>query len=407
MAGRFTNTKYTKTVDSLVQATKGVLNNPYYVFTDKKPTKVTYYRQSREKTTLDPASGLNYSHIGEQSPIKFNKILDFYIYGIDQMPTTLEVGDYGYETEPVEGQAIVLPNTIEPSVGDFFAIDYIKEDVLFKVNESNSDTLDNGSNVYQISYKLEYVESRAKIEQQVDKTFRCLINTVGTDFKCIIEDSSYQLIEKLENTLAELVGAYQIYFNAKVQNFVYKMNGTYFYDPYLIEFMIRNKIMSYGDEYIYVHHGMAMSNVFGYMYTKTFFYILEHPDEIGTRQIRNTASAVIISDINSLMTTRQEKFFAMTYDDTNPFNAKMEIIPYEVLERCKTGELYFDTDPIDKQVYNLMIAYFSSNYDYIGGNLIDMIRQLDYVENKQFYYLMPINIFIIRQYILHLMEKTI
>lgn len=407
MAGRFTNTKYTKTVDSLVQATKGVLNNPYYLFTDKKPTRVTYYRQSKERTTLDPASGLNYSHIGEQSPIKFNKILDFYIYGIDQMPTTLEVGDYGYETEPVEGQAIILPNTIEPSVGDFFAIDYIKEDVLFKVNESNSDTLDNGSNVYQISYKLEYVESRAKIEQQVDKTFRCLINTAGTDFKCIIEDTSYQLIEKLEDTLAELVDAYQIYFNAKVQNFVFKMNGTYFYDPYLIEFMIRNKIMSYGDEYIYVHHGMAMSNVFGYMYTKTFFYVLEHPDEINVRQFRNTASAVIISDINSLMTTRQEKFFAMTYDDTNPFNAKMEIIPYEVLDRCKTGELYLDTDSINKQVYNLMIAYFSNNYDYIKGNLIDMIRQLDYVENKEFYYLMPINIFIIHQYILHLMEKTI
>ena len=76
MAGRFTNTKYTKTVDSLVQATKGVLNNPYYVFTDKKPTKVTYYRQNKTKTTLDPASGLNYSHVGEQSPIKFDKILE-------------------------------------------------------------------------------------------------------------------------------------------------------------------------------------------------------------------------------------------------------------------------------------------------------------------------------------------
>ena len=407
MAGRFTNTKYAKTVDSLVQATKGVLKNPYYIFNDKKPTKVTYYRQSREKTTLDPASGLNYSHIGDQSPIKFNKILDFYIYGIDQMPTTLEVGEYGYETEPIEGQAIVLPSTIEPSVGDFFTIDYLREDILFKVNESNSDTLDNGANIYQISYKLEYVESGKEIEKQVDKVFRCLVNMAGTDFKCIIEDTSYQLIAKLEDTLAELVNAYQIFFNAKVQNFVFKENGVYFYDPYLIEFMIRNKIMSYGDDYIYVHHGTATPKTFGYMYTKTFFYVLEHPEEITTRSIRNTASGIIVSDINSLMVTRQEKFFEMSYDDANPFNAKMEIIPFDIIERCKTGELFTDTDPVDKQVYNLMIAYFNNNYDYISGHLIDIIRQLDYVENKEFYYLMPINIFIIRRFILHLMEKTI
>ena len=406
MAGRFTNTKYSKTVDSLVQATKGVLNNPYYVFTDKKPTKVTYYRQSREKTTLDPASGLNYSHVGEQSPIKFNKILDFYLYGIDQMPTTLEAGDYGLETEPVEGQCIVLPNTIEPSVGDFFKIDYIKEDVLFRVNESNSDTLDNGSNVYQISYKLEYVENFDAIEKQVDKTYRCIIGTAGTDFKCIIEDTSYQLISTLEDTLEQIVSAYQMFFNGRVQNFVFKMNGFYFYDPYLIEFMIRNKLMSYGDQYIYVHHDTPVPATFGYDYTKTIFYVLENPDEINTRTIKNTASAIIVSDFNSLMTTTLDKFFQLDYKDTNPYNAKIEIIPFEIIEKCKSGEVYTSTDPICKQVYNLMIAYFKKDYDYIQGNLIDLLRQLDYTDNKEFFYLIPINIFIIRQFINHLMEKN-
>ena len=406
MGGKFTNTKYAKTVDSLVQATKGVLNNPYYVFTDKKPTKVTYYRQNKAKTTLDPASGMNYAHIGEQAPIKFDKILDFYLYGIDNIQTTLEVGEFGLETEPIEGQAIVLPNTIEPAMGDFFQIDYLKEKVLFKVNEANSDTLDNGSNVYQISYKLEYIESIDKIEKQVEKTYRCIIGNAGTDFKCIIEDTSYQLIEKLESVLADLVSAYQVFFNAKVQNFVYKMNGYYFYDPYLIEFMIRNKLMSYGEDYIYVHHDTPVARTFGFDYTKTIFYVLENPDELATRAIRNTASAVIISDINSLMTTTIDKFYEMRYNDDNLFNARVEIIPGEILERCKSGELYLDTDPVEKRVYNLMIAYFKKDYDYIQGNLIDLIRQLDYTPNQQFFYLIPINIFIISHFIMHLMEKT-
>ena len=406
MAGRFTNTKYTKTVDSLVQATKGVLNNPYYVFTDKKPTKVTYYRQNKTKSTLDPASGLNYSHVGEQSPIKFDKILDFYIYGIDRIEIPLEAGDYGLESSPVEGQAVILPDTIVPTLGDFFVIDYLKEDVLFKVNEANADTLDNGSNVYQISYKLEYVENKEKIEKQVEKTYRCIIGTTGTDFKCIIEDTSYQLISTLEDTLEQIVSVYQMFFNGRVQNFVFKMNGYYFYDPFLIEFMIRNKLMEYGDKYIYVHHDTPVSKTFGYDYTKTIFYVLENPEEINDRKIINAASGIIVSDINSLMTTTLDKFFELKYYDSNPYNAKIELIPYEVIERCKTGDLYMDTDPIEKQVYNLMIAYFKKDYDYIKGNLLDMLRQLDYTDNKAFFYLIPINIFIIRKFITHLMEKN-
>ena len=76
------------------------------------------------------------------------------------------------------------------------------------------------------------------------------------------------------------------------------------------------------------------------------------------------------------------------------------------MEHIKQHKLYNDTDPIDKQVYNLMIAYFMEDYEYIQGHLIDLIRQLDYAENKEFYYLITINIFIINQFINHLMSKS-
>lgn len=405
MAGKFTNTTYGRTVDNLVKATKGVLKNPYYVYTDKKPTKVTYYKQNLEKTTLDPDSGLNYAHIGEQSPIKFNKIEGFYLYGIDQITQNLDIGDFGLENDEITGQCIILPNTIEPTMGDYFRIPYLKEDILFRVNAVNDDTLDNGSNVYQIDYKLERVEDLKKIESQVVGTYKCIVNNIGTDFKCVIEDTSYQLIENLEGAMEDITAAYQIFFDSKVQNFVYLYNGFHMYDPYLIEFMIRNKLMSYGADYVYVHHGASLSKTFGYDYTKTLYYVLEHPEEIDTRTIFTTATAVGITDINSLMTTRQETYYQITYNDPNKINARIEIFPIEVIERCKSGELYKDTDTVEKQAYNLMIAYFKKDYDYIKGNLIDMLRQMDYTDNIQYFYLIPINLFIIKSFILHLMEK--
>lgn len=405
MAGKFTNTTYSKTVDNLVKATKGVLNNPYYVYTDKKPTKVIYYKQNLEKSTLDPESGLNYSHVGQQSPIRFNKIIDFYLYGIDAITTNMDIGDYGLETEEITGQAIVLPNTIDPTPGDFFRIPYVREDILFRVNAVNNDTLDNGSNIYQIDYKLERVEDLKKIESQVVGSFRYIVNNIGTDFKAVIEDTNYQLIETLEGAIEDMTAAYQVFFDAKVQNFVYLYNGCHFYDPYMIEFMIRNKLMSYGADYIYVHHGAEVSKTFGYDYTHTMYYLLEHPEEKDSRSIHTMASANGITDINSLMTTRLETYYQINYCDPNRLNARIEIFPLEVLEMVKSGELYPDTAPLEKRVYNLMIAYFKKDYDYIQGNLIDMLRQLDYTDNHQYFYLIPINIFIIRAFILHLMEK--
>ena len=150
--GKFTDTKYVNTIDNLVDATKNKLNNPYYIFNNQSPTRVTYYSQNIESSTVDEASGLYEQHIGEMSPFKFNKIKDFIIYGIEKISTEYDVGDSGLEAGQINGSAIILPNTVNPRPGDFFSISYVKENILFKVNGVTSDTLDNGANVYKIEY---------------------------------------------------------------------------------------------------------------------------------------------------------------------------------------------------------------------------------------------------------------
>ena len=168
--GKFKNTRYMDTIDNIVNATKDKLNNPYYIFNDKKPTKVTYYSQSIERSTLDEASGLYGSHLGADSPFKFNKIIDFLLYGIDRIETQYDNGDNGIEAAPITGQAIVLPNTIIPRPGDFFSIKYIKEEILFKINSVTVDTLDTGANIYQIEYQAELTNSISSIDKQTSSS---------------------------------------------------------------------------------------------------------------------------------------------------------------------------------------------------------------------------------------------
>ena len=67
--GKFINTQYYDTVDTIVQLNNDLVQNPFYLFNDKKCTKVKYYNINFEKTTLDPASKLSYTDLGEESPI--------------------------------------------------------------------------------------------------------------------------------------------------------------------------------------------------------------------------------------------------------------------------------------------------------------------------------------------------
>jgi len=152
--GKFSDTKYISTIDKLVDTSKSKINNPYYIFSNEQPTRVVYYTQNIEKSTLDEASGLNGSNIGNDSPFKFNKIKDFIIYGIDSISTEYDVGDSGVEAGAIAGDAIILPNTITPRPGDYFKINYLKEKNLFKINGVTPDTLDSGANIYKVEYSI-------------------------------------------------------------------------------------------------------------------------------------------------------------------------------------------------------------------------------------------------------------
>lgn len=395
--GKFTDTKYINTIDSLVNATKSKLNNPYYKFTDQKPTKVTYYSQNIEKSTLDEASGLYEAHVGNSSSFKFNKIKDFIIYGIQKMPTEYDAGEFGIEAAPISGDAVILPNTIVPRPGDFFSISYVKETVLFKVNSVNGDTLDTGANFYKLEYTAELTDAIENIESQVEQNFNFIVNNIGTDFKAIIRSTDYDLVSELEVLVENLITYFEtVFFQNNLQTFVYNHDGWYMYDPFMIEFLIRNSVLNYGDKYIYLHHAAATRKTFGMDYLKTFFYNLENPN---TEDIKSStmATADLISDPNSLFSCRMEYYYMIRYFDKTPYKTRFEIFNNDILDHIKENKMYEKGN--EKECYNLWIAYFNNNKDFIKGNIVELVKNIDYMDNLEHFYMLGISIFIIEQYI--------
>ena len=394
--GKFVNTNYAKTVDNLTKAINNKIDNPYYKFTDQHPSKVTYYNQNIEKSTLDEASGLYEAHISSKSPIIFNKIKDFIIYGLDKVVLEYDAGDFGVEANSAgSGDAIILPNTIEPRPGDFFVLSYLKENLLFKVNGVSIDTLDTGANIYKIEYAAELTNSIENIEKQVDKSFTFLVDNVGTDMKSVISDDDKTYIEKLEVLIENMITIFNnLFFDSRLQTFVYNHDGYHMYDPYMIEFLIRNKILNYGDEYIFVDHATPVNKTFSMDYNRSFFRQLELPDE----EINCTglATADLISDPNSLFVTKLDEYYCVRYLDKTPYKTRFEIFNKDILERVKSGKMYIKGSK--NEPYNLWINYFNPSKA-LKGDMVALIRDIDYMDNLSCFYMLPITIFILEKYV--------
>ena len=74
--GSFSNTtSYSDAINNLTQSYQDRLaQNPYYKFTDKKPTKVTYWNTNSTMSTWDQGTQQNYDQLSEEDPTRYNRV---------------------------------------------------------------------------------------------------------------------------------------------------------------------------------------------------------------------------------------------------------------------------------------------------------------------------------------------
>lgn len=397
----FINTKHKVTIDTLVEGLKNKLNNPYYIYSDKKATKVTYLNQSKTKSTLDDGTKQFYAPLGDDSPLKYNKIHDAYLYGLDRVQLSLDNGDWGLESDAIEGEAVVLPNTFIPYPNDYFYIDYVNKQYLFKVTNVNMDTLENGSNLYKLSYKLDQTDyTEDKLNIQVAEEFTMIINNIGTQFNAIIRSNDHDLILSLEIILDHLKEYYNnLFFNSKVQTYTYVYDGLHFYDPYMIEFLIRNKILA-SDKYVYVGHQQMTPRTFSIDYDKTFFRSVELGDK--TKLKNPVGFGKVVDDINSLLYTRIEDYYTITYNQNDIYEGNsINTIPIDIIDFIKENKEY-EAGNINF-LWNIVIKYFNGSK--FNTSVVDMLESVEYNDSIILFYSVPMIIFIIEKEIRKLMVK--
>lgn len=400
--GRFTKTEYKDTVISIVNSVKDTLNNPYYLWANKSPTIVDYYSIDKKASTLDDGSLLDYNSYGSDSPIKYNFVKDFVIYGIEQIQSSLINDEFGLQADTISGEGFVLPNTIVPCSGDYFSIPYLKERHVFKIMEVSFDTMDNGSNMYKFTYELS-PDPKLELESCISNTYSFIIQNIGTDMNCVIKDSIFDQIKLIDETV-ELLKEYFIsmYYNERVQTFVYRFLENNFYDPYMIEFLSRNDILNYkGSDYVYIGHQTPLDVLFPIKYRKTFFNALEDKDK-NIRRYENKAMGKPIMNKMTTFYNRPETYFEITYES---LTKEWGIIPTffdELYDHIESNTLFTENDG-NFYIYNVVIKYFNDGT--INSVDLDLLKQFDFQNHHMLFYAIPAVIFCLNSKLDSLMQK--
>lgn len=392
MASKFINTQQKMTIDNIIDGFQERVKNPYYKFTDLAPTPVTYYHINRERSTLDEALKIEQSRLGDDSPLRFDRINNMMIYSVSKINVDLDVGEYGLESSPIEGEAYILPNTIEPFPNDYFVIDYLKTRLLFKVLSSTPDTIENDANFWKIEYKLDRM-SDDDIKDQVVEEFEMIINNVCTEYKSIIRKNDYNFIGELERILDNLRKFYtDIFYNERVQTFTFENAGKNFYDDYMIEFLKKHQLLEYnGSDYVYINHQLKLPKTFNINYNKTFYNWVENPD-LKDWNFKYQAQGLYINDFLSVFDYRPEKYFKLDYIDTS---GDLLITPEYILE-CFGKEFIHNlkyNKKYDNDYKNIIIDHFYGIQ--ISPSNISLLNNIEFDNNMDIFYNIPVLIYIL------------
>lgn len=253
------------------------LNSQYTRFQDRPPVFVTYYSINNVESTADIGFQSVERVLGPNSPIRFNKVEHFPVYGLDRIILSLDDNEEGLNTS-YDSELIILPNTVVPMPNDFFIITHINTPVLFMVTEVSFDTI-KSNNFYKIGFTVKYLnlEGLEKIEHQVVDNFQCVFKNIGTEDKCLIRNDDYVKVQKFMQKFDEISNKYfMLFYDEMTNSIIYQDMFCKLYDAYLTEFISRNKILQNPHDYKTIMlNNEDYSKLFPIKYEKSIYRSIE------------------------------------------------------------------------------------------------------------------------------------
>lgn len=235
-----------KMMDDAIFKYESRVKSPLSRYMDKNFTPVDYHHINNNETTTDGGWKDVENVLGERSPIRFQLIKGLPVYGLEQILISLQDTDQGLDGS-YEGEGVILPGTIEPLQNDYFTIPVLKDDYIFRVTSVEYDTI-MPDNYYKISFILEYIDHEKKdaLINQSDEKYTCVLENIGTEEKCLIEDEYYEELQAIDSLYDEMTKTYLTFFYNERYNCLLGdfYGGQKLYDPLQTMFINKNSLLN-------------------------------------------------------------------------------------------------------------------------------------------------------------------
>ena len=375
-------------------------------YLQKNPVFVTYYAINQQLSRADTGTGSVKEQIGTSSPIRYNEIKEFPVYNLSDMKPDIQ----NDETEGLDinmdlSGIVILPNTITPCPDDFLYVKMpgMSYGVLLRVTEFEFNSIQS-NDYYTINCELRatdtksgYSQTYIQLQKQVVEKYSCIFENIGTEDKCLIQDTE---LAKANSTL-ELINLlkdsfYDTYYDRDIGTFVYRdfssgVNPIYYYDLYLIKFIIDSKIYDdvSGERCVTLSLDDVLPINFGNLYRRSLWYAILQKDVTYLSRysyytegsISKVTSPFKINECNT-------KTIQLTYKDA-PIDSGSslfitgyisEYFPIELTNNLKDEESYTPTY-LDEIIFNY-ILYGNMEIDknrLANENLHSSLRNYRYI----------------------------
>lgn len=223
------NTEKSQFVNKVIETYTENRVGQYSKYLDTDPIFVTYYSINQANSRADLGTDAVYSVLGENSPIRYNRIQNLPIYfkgGLDPQ-TNFEDGMVSNELELSD--ITFLPNTIVPRPYDHFVLNLpnmVK--VLFRINSYKDITIQSNDFYSSDAHAIEYGEGcTSLIDKQVVEDYTCVFENIGTQNSCFILSNQISDAEALKNLVNEIGDMYNsIYYNEDSGSYIF--NESYY-----------------------------------------------------------------------------------------------------------------------------------------------------------------------------------
>lgn len=399
-----------KTLTAIAEDIRKNKQSQFIRFLDGSPTFVTLYSISNLETTVEVGTRDVATYVGPDSPVRYNKVLEFPFFGFGTIENTIQWDEIEGSYNEFETSILSVPTDLEINEGDMIVYPPLP-DVLFTVTNIED------HNIITKGYKevtIAIIRDGGQIpliENQVVDIYRAVYNNIGTEDKVIIRNDDFidalELEEKYRFIASEYIRRYMDKSYSSLLELSKDSNEFTVLDPMLHIFCVRNGIIT-GDDLLEELYFFDDSNLYNRSEKERYFTSMYGRFE---KMLFKTDLEVtkygwykyvdIIYDMTGNMSSTQRVVKVDKYSDTGGDGWK-ELIP----ETMRVNILGTPTNAIEKCISSFIKEGFTPDALFSILNTDNVYDEIISDESNHMYFTIPLVLYVIRYALKVLLSKN-